>query len=32
VHQQNGPNILLMKDSVKYMYKEEDERRGETSR
>ena len=32
VHQQNGPNILLMKDAVKYMYKEEDERRGESDR
>ena len=32
VHQQNGPNILLMKDSVKYMYKEEDERQPELAR
>ena len=32
VHQQNGPNILLMKDSVKYMYKEEDERQRDAER
>jgi host factor-I protein len=26
VHRADAPNLLLMKDSVKYMYKEEDER------
>ena len=26
VHRSDAPNLLLMKDSVKYMYKEEDER------
>jgi sRNA-binding regulator protein Hfq len=29
VHRQGAPNILLMKDAVKYMYKEEDDRFGE---
>ena len=26
VHRADAPNMLLMKDTVKYMYKEEDER------
>ena len=25
VHRQDGPNILLMKDAIKYMYKETDD-------
>ena len=30
LHRPDAPNLLLMKDSVKYMYKEDDEReRGE---
>lgn len=32
VHRHDGPNILLMKHAVKYMYKEEDERRRDEDR
>jgi len=29
VHRSDGPNILLLKDNVKYMYKEDDDRGGD---
>ncbi len=29
VHRSDGPNLLLMKDAVKYIYKESEDREGE---